>query len=412
MNKVLFTLNFALRSLALHKLRSSLTVLGVVFGVASVITMLAVGEGASKTAQDSIRKLGSSNIILTSIKKQQEENENQNLSTYGITYDDISRIKRAIPNYVALSRQRIYEGEANYLSNEAEVKVIACDSDIFKVNNLKIKNGRALCDLDLNRKNNVCVIDDSLARTLFPYQDPLKQKVSFRGTFYQVVGIIKTADQNQKFSDYNFYIPFTTAISNYGEIIYNRSNGSFSFEDVDVHKFVIKLPDTNSVYSGYQIIKRIMNHGHDIKDYEILVPIKLLEQEAETKRMFSILLGSIAGISLLVGGIGIMNIMLATVSERTKEIGLRRAIGAKRKDIIIQFMSEAIVLSLIGGLLGVLLGVLLPILISYFTGVETQLSLFAILVAFLISGITGIIFGSYPAMKSASLSPIEALKDI
>jgi len=411
-NKILFTLNFALRSLALHKLRSSLTVLGIVFGVASVITMLAVGAGASKEAQENIRKLGSSNIIISSINKQDEENQNQRVSSYGIKYEDISRIKKSIPNYVASSRQRIYEGDASYLSNEAEVKLIACDSDIFKVNSLDIKKGRALCDLDLQNTNNVCVIDASLARVLFPYQDPLEHKINFRGTYYQVVGIIKTPDASQQFSDYNVYIPYPTALSNYGEIIYNRTNGSFAFEDVDVHKFVIKLPDTNSVYSGYQIIQRIMQYGHNVKDYEILVPIKLLEQAARTKRMFSILLGSIAGISLLVGGIGIMNIMLATVSERTKEIGLRRAIGAKRKDIIIQFMSEAIVLSLIGGLMGVILGIILPLLISFFTGIETQLSLFAILLAFIISGITGVIFGSYPAIKSASLSPIEALKDI
>jgi len=337
---------------------------------------------------------------------------NKNIRSYGVTYEDISRIKTAIPNYTNMSRQRIYEGEVQYYSNEIETTIIACDSDIFKVNSISLKKGRKLCDLDLRNKNNVCVIDGSLSNELFPYQDPLQQKISFRGSYYQVVGVTKTVDKSQNFSDYTVYIPFTTALSNHGEIIFNQANGAYSFEEVDAHKLIIKLPDTDAVYSAYQKIQRIMKHGHSVQDYEIQVPIKLLEQAAETKRMFSILLGSIAGISLLVGGIGIMNIMLATVSERTKEIGLRRALGAKRKDIIIQFISEAIVLSLIGGLVGVLLGILVPIMITAFTGIETQLSMFAIALAFLISGLTGVIFGSYPAIKSASLSPIEALRDV
>ena len=409
MTKILFTLKFALRGLALHKLRSSLTILGIIFGVASVITMLAVGEGASKAAQDNIRKLGSTNIIISSVKKIDEEaNEGSRVSRYGVTNDDISRIKIAMPDYVAISRQRIYKGDVSYRSNEVDTEVIACESSIFKVKDIEIKKGRALCDLDQRYKNNVCVIAGPLARKIFPYQDPLKHKINFKGSYFQVVGITKPESS----TDSSVYIPYASAISNYGTVINNRSNGSYIYENVDAHKLIIKLANTEAVYEGYEKIKRIMAHGHNVLDYEIQVPIKLLEQAAETKRMFSILLGSIAGISLLVGGIGIMNIMLATVSERTKEIGLRRAIGAKRKDIIIQFMAEAIVLSLIGGLIGVLLGIIVPFWISYFTGIDTQLSISAIVLAFLISGLTGIIFGSYPAIKSASLSPIEALKDI
>jgi len=400
MNKIISILNFALRNLALHKLRSSLTVLGIVFGVASVITMLAVGEGASKSAQEDIKKLGSTNIIITSVNKQEEESQQGRVRSYGVTYEDISRIKKAVPNYSNISRQRIYEGEVQYLSSEIEATILACDSDIFKVNSISLSKGRFLCALDLSNKNNVCVIDGALSNKLFPYEDPLQQKISFRGTYYQVVGVTKVIRASEALSDYTVYLPFTTALSNYGEIIYNRSNGAYSFEEVDAHKLIVKLPDAQSVYSASQKVERIMKHGHAVEDYKIQVPIKLLEQAAKTKRMFSILLGSIAGISLLVGGIGIMNIMLATVSERTKEIGLRRAIGAKRKDIIVQFMSEAIVLSLIGGLMGVLLGVLVPILISAFTGIETQLSLFSIVLAFVISGLTGIIFGSYPAMST------------
>lgn len=410
MSKFISTILLSLRSLSLHKLRSGLTILGIIFGVASVITMLAVGEGASSAAQASIRKLGSNNIIIDSVKKQDEQTEG--ILTYGITYADIERIQKTIPDIEALARQRIYEGKVRYTGQQADAKVIACDHDMFKVQTIPIKKGRILCEQDLINKNNVCIIDGSLAKKLFPYQDPLEHKIHFKGSYYQVVGITNNTNSSQKFTDYTVYIPFSSAISNYGEVTTKITKGSYQFERVNVHQLILKLPDTEAVYSAYHRLTRIMNHGHKIADYSIKVPIQLLKQAAETKRMFSILLGSIAGISLLVGGIGIMNIMLATVSERTKEIGLRRAIGAKKKDIVIQFMTEAIVLSLIGGLIGVLLGIVLPLFITKFSGIETAISMTSVIIAFIISGLTGIVFGSYPAIKSANLSPIDALKDM
>lgn len=411
MNRIFLTIQLSLRSLALHKLRSGLTILGIIFGVASVITMLAVGEGTSSAAQESIRQLGSNNIILDSVKKEIEGGE-EGVLTYGITNEDLDRIKESIPNLSDVVRQRFDEGEVRYSEYEEEAKVIACDYSIFRVKNIRIKKGRRLTALDLANRSNVCVINSALARKLFPYQDPLDHKVSFKGAHYQVVGITGRLGGLDEAEGYQVYIPFSTSIANYGELIEKIKQSSFELEMVDMHRLILQLPDTPSVYSGYRRLKRIMNYGHEVADFSIQVPIHLLEKAEETKRMFSMLLGSIAGISLLVGGIGIMNIMLATVSERTKEIGLRRAIGAKKRDIVIQFMTEAIVLSLIGGVVGVLLGLLLPFIITQAIGIEAVVSPIAALVAFLISGITGILFGSYPAIKSANLSPIDALKDI
>jgi len=409
MNKIFSTILLSFRSLKLHKLRSSLTILGIIFGVASVITMLAVGEGASAASQESIRQLGSNNIILDSVKKEEDTGDEESVLSYGITYTDLTRIQQTIPKISSITRIRTFEGDVRYLEYSANAKITASDPNIFTTKNIKLKKGRILCQLDLINRNDVCVIDSSLANVLFPYQNPLDHKVSFDGSYYRIVGITKSFGESK---NYNVYIPFSSAVANYGQITTKITQGSFQLEKVDMHQLILQLPDTKQVYSAYDRIKRIMNYGHKIDDYSIKVPIQLLEEAAKTERVFSILLGSIAGISLLVGGIGIMNIMLATVSERTKEIGLRRAIGAKKNDIVLQFMTEAIVLSLIGGVIGVLLGILMPYFVTQLFGIETQISPVAITSAFFISGLTGIIFGSYPAIKSANLKPIDALKDI
>ncbi len=411
MSKILVTIQLAFRSLALHKLRSGLTILGIVFGVASVITMLAVGEGTSSAAQENIKQLGSNNIIIESVKKEDAEG-NGRVITYGITYDDLTRILESMPHVTAYARQRINDGKVRYEGLGHESVVIACDASLFKVKNIPIKKGRRILDADIANRSNVCVITKSLATKLFPYQDPLSHKVSFDGAHYQVVGITGRSSSIDQSETPKIYIPFSTSVSNYGELTVKIKVGSRERELVHIHKLILQFSDAESVYSAHRRLRRIMSYGHKTEDYRIKVPIELIEQAKETQRIFSMLLGSIAGISLLVGGIGIMNIMLATVSERTKEIGLRRAIGAKKRDVVIQFMTESIVLSLVGGVVGVLLGVLLPFVITAATGIEAVVSPLSVIIAFLISGLTGVIFGSYPAIKSANLSPIEALKDM
>ena len=403
MGKILAIIKLSFMSLGLHKLRSSLTVLGIIFGVASVITMLAIGSGASEEAQRTIRELGSTNIIVNSIKKQDDSNQSR-VVEYGVTYEDISRIEASLPNLHLTAKQRLIDGTINFQGTTENVKISACDKEVFAVQNIPLISGRFISTVDEQNFNQVCVIDKLLKSALFPYQDPLDYKVLIRGSFYQIIGVV---DQGEP----RVYIPFPTWVSQYGERTVHAQKGSWESENVDAHQLIIQLKSTEDVVPSYAKLKRILKYGHHIEDYAIKVPLKLLEKAEETKRLFNYLLGSIAGISLLVGGIGIMNIMLATVSERTKEIGLRRAIGAKKKDIVLQFMVEAIVLSLIGGIIGVLLGIALPYAITYASGIPSSISWLSVLVSFAISGLTGILFGSYPAMKSANLNPIEALRD-
>ena len=218
------------------------------------------------------------------------------------------------------------------------------------------------------------------------------------------------ADSQSEAVDNNIYIPLSTARSRFGEMLVKRSSGSMSAERVELHRLIVRMTDPNAVISGEQQIQHLLNHFHEKKDFELIVPLQLLREAEATKRMFNIVLGSIAAISLLVGGIGIMNIMLATVTERTREIGVRRALGAKRKDIIVQFLIETIVLSVGGGIIGVLLGILVPLCVSYFTEMKTIITAWSVFLAFGISGLTGIIFGIYPASQAAKLDPIDALR--
>jgi putative ABC transport system permease protein len=206
------------------------------------------------------------------------------------------------------------------------------------------------------------------------------------------------------------FIPLDTAKTRYGEILMKQRSGSFEAELVQLHEMTIKVASREQVVPVSQAIQAVLEHHHKKKDYEILVPLELLKRAERTKRIFSIVLGSIAAISLLVGGIGIMNIMLATVTERTREIGIRRALGAKRRDIITQFLVEAVMLSGAGGLFGVALGITIPLLVTWFAGMKTIITFWSPIIAFSISAIVGVVFGLYPAFRAAEMDPVEALR--
>jgi putative ABC transport system permease protein len=210
--------------------------------------------------------------------------------------------------------------------------------------------------------------------------------------------------------DNNVYVPLSVSRTRFGEVLIRRSAGGFEAEKVELHQLTVQMNDTAAVESADPQIKTLLGRFHARNDYEIVVPLQLLRQAEQTKRIFNVVLGSIAAISLLVGGIGIMNIMLATVTERTREIGIRRALGAKRRDITLQFLVETVVLSVGGGLIGVALGVITPIVVSQLTDMKTIVTLWSVLLAFGISGAVGIVFGLYPAKAAAQLDPIEALR--
>lgn len=400
-------------SLMLHKLRSGLTILGIIFGVASVITMLAVGEGASQETQERIKHLGSNNIIIESIKPSgDEEVGDNNVLKYGVTHLDAERIRDTINGVKRILPQRILNESIQYGSASKSSQVIGTLATSQKINSLSVIKGRFLCELDELNKLNVCVISRSLANTLFTYQNPLTCHVKIDEHYFQVVGIVnEQGDDGSRESQANCYIPFSTLGARFGDIHVKNSSGSFSAEEVELNKLIIEMHGPDTILAAESQINQLLGYAHTLNDYKIMVPLQLLKNAESTKRMFNIVLGSIAAISLIVGGIGVMNIMLATVTERTREIGLRRALGAKKKDIVRQFMVESVLLSLCGGLIGVLLGVALPHLISSFTDMTVIVSASSAVIAFGVSALIGLIFGIYPAAKSAQLDPIEALRN-
>ncbi|MBI1175850.1 FtsX-like permease family protein [bacterium] len=420
----LSTVRLGIKSLMLHKLRSALTMLGIIFGVCSVIAMLAIGEGASYEAQETIKKLGSNNIILRSTKPPEETSSSSSsrgfVLSYGLTYKDAARLQHTIPGVRAVLPMRIIRDTVRFDENEFTCQVIGTLPFYPEIVGVDVLSGRFLSPTDEEHQNNVCVLTASLASRLFPYQNPLKSAIKVADVYYEVVGIIRERNMPEQRSqsgnisseplDNNVYIPMSTSRSRFGETIYRRVAGSITAEHVELHQITVQMESLSAVETADPQVKTLLKHFHEKNDYETIVPLELLRQAEQTKRIFNIVLGSIAAISLLVGGIGIMNIMLATVTERTREIGVRRALGAKKKDIITQFLVETVVLSIGGGLIGVVIGVAVPFVVSALAKMVTIVTVWSVLVAFGISGAIGIMFGIYPARSAANLDPIEALR--
>jgi putative ABC transport system permease protein len=285
---------------------------------------------------------------------------------------------------------------------------------------LDILRGRFLTETDERNQANVCALTASLAQRLFPYQDPLEQSIRVDVFYYHVVGIVREKNLPEHRTqagksegeplDSNLYLPLSTSRSRFGEMLIRRSAGSEERERIELHQLTVQMRDAASVETADPQIKTVLSRFHSKHDYESIVPLQLLRQAEQTKRIFNIVLGSIAAISLLVGGIGIMNIMLATVTERTREIGIRRALGARKRDITLQFLVETVVLALGGGLIGVAIGILVPVAVAHLADMKTIVTWWSVVIAFGISAAVGVIFGLYPAKAAAELDPIEALR--
>jgi putative ABC transport system permease protein len=421
------TVRLGVKSLALHKLRSILTMLGIIFGVCSVIAMLAIGEGASYSAQEEIKKLGSRNIIVRSLKPPDDARAQNSggggrggALDYGLTYQDGARLQTTIPGVEQVLPMRIIRENVRFDQNTVACQIIGTISSYPDIAGVDLIRGRFLVHLDELNQENVCVLTIGLAERLFPYQDPLQHSVKIDEFYYRVVGLVQERNLPEHRSqsgqmegeplDNNVYIPLSTSRSRFGEVLIRRTAGSIETEKVELHQITLQMRDTAAVESADPQIKALLQRFHTKLDYELIVPLQLLRQAERTKRIFNIVLGSIAAISLIVGGIGIMNIMLATVTERTREIGVRRALGARKSDITTQFLVETIVLSIGGGLIGVVVGVVIPFVVSHLTDMKTIVTVWSVVVAFGISGAIGIIFGLYPASAAADLDPIEALR--
>lgn len=404
--------------LLLHGLRSLLTMLGMVFGVASVIAMLAVGEGAGQEALEQIRQLGSDVIVATSVKAVNEEKRRQSvsmLSVYGITYADAQRLQQTLPDLKRLVPLKARREQAQAHGQVQDVRLVGTTADWFALVERPLLAGRRLADLDEQRASLVAVVSEQVARQLLPGTAVIGERIRIGGVYYEVVGVLRSQGQAAgaaKAPDQpdDIYIPLSTFRQRLGDLYMRRMAGSSIRERVELSQLLLQMHSESTVEAAAAALEGMFRRFHKQQDVQLHVPLALLRQAEKTQRTFNLVLGSIAAISLLVGGIGIMNIMLASVTERTREIGIRRAIGARRQEIVRQFLAETVVLSSCGGLIGLLVGLALPWAISRLTGLTTVVTWFSLLLALLISMALGVVFGLYPALRAARLDPIEALR--
>ena len=413
-------LKVGIKSLWLHKMRSGLTMLGITFGVCSVIAMLAIGRGASSEALRQIERLGSHNIIVQSVEPPEAQTgsgEASRVKDYGLTYVDAERVRDTLPNVEVTVEARRVRRKVSYGNIRFDTNIVGTVPWYGEIGRARVVAGRFLTTMDMHGRANVCVLGSRAAEILFPFDDAIGSVVTAQTLRYRVVGIISayapTEIGGKKLKgdpNLEVYVPLTTLKGQFGETIVSRSSGSFSAERVEIHELTVKVSNLEGVIPTEKAIATILEHGHKKQDYQIVVPLQRLIQARETQRIFSIVLGSIAAISLLVGGIGIMNITLATVLERTREIGIRRAMGAKQTDIVVQFLTETVLLALLGGTLGIGLGILVPYMVSRFAKMATEVTAWSLVLAFGISAAVGVLFGIYPAYRAANMDPIEALR--
>ena len=441
MTFLLETIRLGLANLRLQLLRSILTALGIIFGVAAVITMVAIGEGSTAEALAQIERLGARNIIIRSEQppespNQQSGQQRSRMLKYGLTREDLRVIQENFPDASAIVPLKEVGSQLLRGSIAQTSQTFGTTPDLARVARLTVDRGRYLTQTDLNSDALVAVIGSDIATDLFPLEDPIGKTFRIDEFVLEVVGVLAPVglsggagaalvgrDLNK-----DVHIPITTAQAVMGDTIVRRSSGSFSMTEVEIHEIYLEAPTRERVVVDALRIRRILATRHpELEDVGMIVPYELLEAARKRAMTGQWISGAIAGISLLVGGIGIMNIMLANVTERTREIGIRRALGATRKHIVAQFLVETSVLSAIGGLIGVALGVGLSLSIGWIVpqlhqlpivgdsvpadaSLPTVLSLWSILVAFLVAAATGLVFGLYPARKAARQDPIVALR--
>ena len=437
----------ALRVILTNKIRTFLTALGIIFGVAAVITMLAIGNGAEKEILSQLELVGVNNIVIIPIIDDKEDsdteeddgaNESKRFSK-GLDLLDVESIQKNIPTVSKISPEIILETYVTSKGRQSSVKLIGVSPDFFYTSNINIESGKNFSNIQLKNAFPVCIVGKKIEKKLFTGESALGKKIKVKDVWLQVIGVIEekliseSAQENLGIRDLNLdvYIPIKTFLVRFkdrkiisdkpidfesgGMYIMGNNNGPKkriprgNYHQID--KLTVQVSSSEKLNSTANLLSRMLKRRHnDVLDFEISIPIQLLKQQQKTKQIFNIVLSIIAGISLLIGGIGIMNIMLASVLERTKEIGIIRAIGATQQDVILQFLSESVLISIGGGIIGIFLGIISSYIIEIATGIETILSISSITLSFFVATAIGLIFGIAPAKSAANKRPIEAIR--
>lgn len=432
-----------------NKVRSMLTALGIIFGVAAVIAMLAIGNGARQEILEQIRLVGVNNVVITSVFEQDQgdltaaEQQQPNRFSRGLHLSDADAILEVLPSVTAVSPEVVYETEIIREGFKRSSRVVGVTPAYFEISNLLLVDGQGFTEEQLAKGQAVCIIGATIAKRFFNKEPALGNYIKVGNHWLKVVGVLnetavsEKAIENLGIRDFNsdVYAPIKTVLSRYinrasvqnaggGEDGVFVNGGMVTFGDDEegegkkkkknyhqLDRLVVQVGASEEVKATTDVLLRMLSRRHnEVVDFQISIPEQLLKQQQRTKDIFNLVLGAIAGISLLVGGIGIMNIMLASVLERTREIGTRRALGAQKSDIIMQFMFEAVLISLGGGMIGVVLGVLMAVLIGAFTDIQTIVSPFSVFLSFGVSATVGLIFGITPARRAAEQNPIESLR--
>ena len=433
--RLIANLTIAFEAVLSNRVRSILTGLGIIFGVAAVIAMLAIGNGAQKEIIDQIKLVGLNNIVIKPVIEQTEEqvsaddpfNKEKNKYSPGLTLKDKNAIAKMLPDIQAISPEIVKD---TYIMNKGirrSAKLVGVEPPYFKLFNFELEEGTMFNDQNLIHGMPVCIIGKSIKAKFFPSENPIGKKLKCGNQWLTVMGVLEQRIISENsikrlgIRDYNMdvYVPLKTVLIRYeNRDLITKSmikkadkdnTTTTNYHQLD--RLVLQVAETEKLSATADIIARMLARKHfDVVDYEIEIPELLLKQQQRTNDVFNYVLGAIAGISLLVGGIGIMNIMLASVLERIKEIGLRLSIGAKKTDIVFQFMFEAIMISATGGIIGIFTGVLMAYGVSAFANIPTIISFGSIVISFGVATLIGLIFGIAPARKAAQQNPITSLR--
>jgi putative ABC transport system permease protein len=453
LQKIKYNFDIALEAIRQNAMRSFLTSLGIIFGVASVIAMLAIGRGAQTKVLRQLKLLGTNNIIIepTAIQSSSSENNSKPGSSdkkrysSGLTLADMNSIKKDIPHVRNVSPEIVYQTNIIRNGRIESGRFVGVNRSYFSLNNFNVAEGHTFSYLQAKNSEPVCVIGASIKAKFFPGEDPIGKQIKAGDLWLKVIGVLKQRDISSKnikklgIRNYNLdvYSPAKTVLVRYKNrtivthqdiqsAAANRSrqqeensslnssanaNASQGRDHNQLDKLIVEVSDNKYSPITANIIQRMLKRRHNgVHDFEVVVPQQLLRQERQTQHIFNIVLSAIASISLLVGGIGIMNIMLASVVERYREIGVRRAVGAHKLDINLQFLTEALAISITGGILGIVGGIVISYIIEISAGITTIVTIPSILLSFFVAVAIGIIFGFFPAKKAAQQDPVNALR--